>query len=243
MKNLIRKSLVLVVLFTTLLGNANEISIRNLNDSKTTLLTLANVKQGNQLLIKDSFGIVLYKESIEKSGEYNKGFDLTSLPEGDYFFELNKGFEIKVIPFNLSYNAIEFNKDNEVTIFKPHVKIKENFVYVTQLSANKKPVAIDLYYFVDGYYQLIHSEVVENKQRIEKVYSLDKNLLGKYKIEFKTEGKTFVEYFETFNTSTKSKKHKKNKVKSLVDSRELKKGNEERIISFKEKYYSQIQNN
>ena len=87
MKNLIKKSIVLVVLFTTLLGNANEISsLRNLNDEKTTMLTLQNVKQGNQLFIKDVFGLVLYKEAIQNSGEFVKGFDLTSLPDGDYYF-------------------------------------------------------------------------------------------------------------------------------------------------------------
>ena len=41
MKYLIKKSLVFVVLFTTLLVNANEISsLRNLNDEKTTVLTV-----------------------------------------------------------------------------------------------------------------------------------------------------------------------------------------------------------
>ena len=241
MKNLIKKSLVLVVLFTTLLGNANEISLRNLNDSNTTMLTLVNVKKGNQLLIKDAYGVVLYKESIEESGNYTKGFDLTSLPDGDYFFELNKELEIEVSPFIVNSNKVEFSK--EKTIFKPYVRNKENFVFVSHLSLHSKPLKIDLYYYVGGHYQLIHSEVVKNKQRIEKVYGLDKNEIGKYKIKMTSEGRTFVEFFETSFVSTKSKKQKKNKVKSLVDSSELKKGNEERVINFKDKYYSQIKNN
>ena len=53
MKNLIKKSIVLVVLFTALLGNANEISsLRSLNDEKTTMLTLLNVDKGDQLVLK-----------------------------------------------------------------------------------------------------------------------------------------------------------------------------------------------
>ncbi len=106
MKNLIKKSIVLVVLFTTLLVNANEISsLRNLKDEKTTMLTLLNVKKGNQLIMKDAFGKVLYRQSISNSGEFVKGFDLTSLPNGKYYFLLKGDLQKKIIPFRINKNV------------------------------------------------------------------------------------------------------------------------------------------
>jgi len=198
MKNLIKRSLVIVVLFTTLLGNAKEISsLRNLDDKKTTMLTLLNVKEGNQLFIKDVYGLVLYKESIIDSGEFIKGFDLTSLPDGEYYFELDKDLEITVIPFEVKMNTVEFVKEKETTIYKPYITIKENRVFVSKLSLDKQPLEIKIYYdHNSGSYDLIHSETIENTMNIQKAFRLLKNEKGNYKLVLKTEGHTFIEYLK-----------------------------------------------
>ena len=195
MKNLIKNSLVIVVLFTTLLGNANT-SLTNSKDDTRTTLTLKDVKQGNELSIKDTYGVILYREMIQNSGNYIKGFDLTALPDGSYFFELDKGLEIKTIPFTVESTKVEFDKEMETTFFKPFVRSKENKVYVSKLSLNKQPLEIDLYYNgVDSHgFELIHSESLKNTQIIKRVYSLNINEKGNYKIVTKTEGRTFIDY-------------------------------------------------
>ncbi|MFI1772749.1 hypothetical protein, partial [Thalassobellus citreus] len=94
MKNLIKKSILLVTVFTTMLSIANETPNNNKKAYKETALTINNVSEGNLLTIKDYNGIVLYKELISVSGTYKKGFDLTALPSGNYFFEVDKDMEI-----------------------------------------------------------------------------------------------------------------------------------------------------
>ena len=128
MKNLIKYSLVIVVMFTAILGNANETFIlRNLNDNKTTTLTLLDVEQGNQLLlIKDVDGFVLYKEKIQNSGTFTKGFNLTSLPDGKYYFELKKDSENIKISFIVKKKLVEYKKDKESTIKKALTESKKN---------------------------------------------------------------------------------------------------------------------
>jgi hypothetical protein len=198
MKNLIKRSIVMAVLFTTMLSSANEISsLRNLNDEKTTMLTLLNVKEGNQLFIKDVFGLILYKESIKESGEFVKGFNLTSLPDGKYFFELDKDLEIAIIPFEVKMNTVVFNKELETTIYKPYITKKENRVLVSKLSLDKQPLEVKIYYDYNlGYYDLIHSETIEKSMNIQRAYKLSKNEKGNYKVVLKTEGHTFIEYLE-----------------------------------------------
>lgn len=191
MKNLIKNSLVIVVLFTALLGNANS-SLKNLNDAKTTTLTLTNVKRGNELIIKDNYGVILYKELIQKSGKYIKGFDLTALPDGNYFFELDQGLEIKTIPFSVKATAVEFEKEKESVIYRPYVWSKENLVFISKLSLNKQPLKIEIYYYQNSDSDLIHSETIDNIQTVKRVYNLNKK--GKYKIVTKAEGRTFVDY-------------------------------------------------
>ena len=167
MKNLFKNSLVIVVLFTALLGNANS-SLTNSKDDTRTTLTFKDVKLGNVLSVKDAFGVILYKEKMKNSGNYEKGFDLTELPDGNYFFELDKGLEIKIIPFT----------------------VESNLVYVSKLSLNKEPLEIEIYYNNSK----IYFETIENTQTIRRIYNLNKNEKGTYKIVSKTEGRTFVDY-------------------------------------------------
>ena len=189
MKNLFKNSLVIVVLFTALLGNANS-SLTNSKDDTRTTLTFKDVKLGNVLSVKDAFGVILYKEKMKNSGNYEKGFDLTELPDGNYFFELDKGLEIKIIPFTVESNVVNFKKEAETTVFKPIVKSHSNLVYVSKLSLNKEPLEIEIYYNNSK----IYFETIENTQTIRRIYNLNKNEKGTYKIVSKTEGRTFVDY-------------------------------------------------
>ena len=93
--------LALAIVFATLSSNATEVVSFTKEEDGKTLLMFDNVNQGDQLLVKDAFGIILYKESIEKSGQYNKSFDLTSLPDGNYIFELDKKHQIRTNHFGL----------------------------------------------------------------------------------------------------------------------------------------------
>jgi len=163
-------------------------------DAERTSVTFANVKEGDLLSIKDENGIVLYKESIQHTGIYTKGFDLTSLPDGKYLFELDKDVEITVIPFKVSTNKVEFDKDLEKTIFKPTTRVEGNFVFVSKLSLSEAPLKIKVYYGSDfNNYDLIHSETIENTKLIERVYKLDGLNNGTFKIVYQTEGRQFTE--------------------------------------------------
>ena len=180
--NTIKKNLLVVTVFTAMLGNANEISTLIIKeDLKETALTINNVKAGNLLTIKDSHGITLYKELIDFSGTYRKGFDLTALPNGNYFFEVDKELEIKTIPFTVKSNEVVFNKESEVITFKPFVRQKGDLVLVSKLAPNFEALKIDIYALINGSSKLIYSENVEDTQAIERIYKLKE---GSYKIIF-----------------------------------------------------------
>src|SRR5690606_17133300 len=129
---------------------------------------------------------VLYKEFIQKTGIYTKGFDLTSLPDGDYLFELDKDVEISTIPFTVKANNVSFKKELEKTFFKPMARVKGNLVYVTRLSLNKAPMDIEVYSVSNGNNELIHSETFKNTENIERLYRLSGLNKVEYKIVFKT---------------------------------------------------------
>ncbi|MFI0429812.1 hypothetical protein [Mariniflexile sp. HMF6888] len=200
MKNVLntsKKGILMVTMFATLLSFANEVSFFKIeNDAGRTSLTLNNVKQGNLLSIKDDNGIVLYKELIEQSGIYSKGFDLTSLPNGSYIFELDKDVEIQTIPFTVSSNTVTFKKEMETTIFKPVTRVKGDVVFVSRLSLNKAPMDIAIYY-VDAESafnkpELIYSEKIKDTENASRIYKLTGKDKGHYNIVFTTEGRVFT---------------------------------------------------
>ena len=98
MKTLIKKSLLVVAVLATTLTIANEDRTFSVNaNAEKTTVSINDVEEGQQLSIIDQNNIVIYKETINKNGNYNKTFDLTALPNGDYYFELEKTLKVHTI--------------------------------------------------------------------------------------------------------------------------------------------------
>ncbi|WP_136482518.1 hypothetical protein [Cognatitamlana onchidii] len=200
MKNVIKhskKGILMVIMMTTLLSFANEGSFYSIkNDASRTTLTLKSVKEGNLLSIKDNHGVTLYKESIQKSGTYIKGFDLVALPDGDYLFELEKDLEIKTIPFKVKSKEVTFNKEAQTISFKPFTRVEGDMVFVSQLNLNETPLEIKIFFSDDRFYsdafELVHAEKVKGIKNIQKAFKLSGMDKGSYKLVYHTQGRTFT---------------------------------------------------
>ncbi|APY11087.1 hypothetical protein BWZ22_07450 [Seonamhaeicola sp. S2-3] len=195
MKNVLtntKKVILTVAMMATVMGYANEIIINKIGkDLKRTALTIVDVKEGNLLSIKDNYGTTIYKEVINQAGVYTKGFDLTDLPDGNYFFELEKDMEVKTIPFTVKSNEVTFNKEKETTIFKPFVREENGLVYITKLAVNLEPLKIKIYGLNNGSTDMLHSETIKGVQNIERIFKIEK---GKYKIVFHTNNREFTKF-------------------------------------------------
>jgi len=194
-----RKGILMVAMLAASLSFANEGSafFRFSNNAKKTALILENVKEGNTLYIKDSYGIKLYEEIIHTNGLFSKGFDLTALPNGDYHFELDTEVQIKVIPFTVESNSVEVNSEMVKIIFKPIVRVKGDLVFVSKLALNNEPLKIDMYYEKANTSELIMTETIKGTQNIERVYKLTDDLKnGDYKIVFNSNGKEFIKFID-----------------------------------------------
>jgi hypothetical protein len=191
MKNIIKtlkNSILVVTIFASMLSTANEIT----NDKIiSTAITLNNVKVGNLLSIRDYNGAILYKETLTISGTYRKGFDLSALPDGDYFFEIDKDLEVTNIPFTVASKKVTYKRAEQTIIFKPYVNQVNDMLFVSKLAPNLEALTISIYSDYNSEYELIHTEKVEGVQAIEKVYKLQK---GNYKIVFNSNNKEFTKF-------------------------------------------------
>ena len=195
MKKLTKRSLIILGLFTSLLSFANDgyTTIKE-KEPKVTNVSFKNVKLGSMLSIKDINGLVIYKESIVKKGAYSKGFDLTALPNGEYYFELDSELKIVIIPFNVVSNQVKFKKEEEFTIFKPNIRVKDDIVYVTRSSNSESVVNYRIYYQKNN--DLVYSEKLENVKNFNKIFDFSTSEKGTYLFVFYTEGRKFSKIFK-----------------------------------------------
>ncbi|GGZ75634.1 hypothetical protein [Algibacter mikhailovii] len=194
MKNVFKKTtkgILMVALLATVSGFADEAKILVDKGSKKTALILNDVKKGNQISIKDENGIILYSELVETTGTYKKGFDLEALPDGNYFFLVEKDLEYNTIPFSVEGSKVVFNKEKEAKFFKPFTRKENDMVYITKFSPKNETVSISIYADHNNGLQLRHTEKIVDEQVLERAYKLEK---GNYKIVINSNNKEYTTF-------------------------------------------------
>ena len=196
MKNLIKKSLVVVILMIALLSNASEKdrSIKIIShESKVVQLYLNNHDGSSELVLKDAYGIQLYQYSI-KGKEFSKTFDLSELPDGNYFFELNGQTKIKTLPFSVAVKKVEFDK--ETIVFKPIVRLKSNAVYISKFTLKEDELEVFLF---DENRNLLFSKKLIGENNLNLILNLKNLKSGSYKLQLKNGGKLYNEIIKVKN--------------------------------------------
>lgn len=190
MKQLLKKCLVMVVMFTTIESYSNSFTLKTNDQTKNvTTVSIDSVHEDSQFLIKDSNGLILYSEQIEEAGTYSKKFDLTNLPDAKYYFELDKQDEVRIVPFSVIANNAEILQAEEYSIIKPEVTSRNDYVYITKDSLNIQSMRIDVLY--EGY-DLAYTEKIKNVQSLNRVYDFSNSEKGNYLIVFSTQDRTFT---------------------------------------------------
>jgi hypothetical protein len=167
------------VLFGTSIGYANDKKKKN-------------VKTESQLYIKNASGDIIYlKENFTDIDKIDSDYDFNSLGDGLYSLEVIKGFEIKINPFAVANNEVVFIKNAEKIVFKPVFRLKNNHVLISFLDFSKSTLKIEVYY--EG--ERIHKEALKGGVEKNRVYALDYNYKGDYKLVITCNGRTYKENF------------------------------------------------
>ena len=192
MKNLIKKSLLIVAVLTTVVISATNIN-NNLDikvstiDSKLIDLRLKNSDGDLTISVKDSYGEVLYSE--EFSGSYfSKKYDLNTLPTGNYYFEVEGSTKINLMPFTVTSKGFEFNNEITSTYYKPTIRQEGDLILISKIAFNQENLEINLY---DEESNLLYNELLNGEVNLGKALSLKDLRTGNYKLVTKSAGKVF----------------------------------------------------
>ena len=191
MKNSIVKYLMVMTLFTTFLSFGNtQFNFSSESNKIITKVDFKSVSEGSKLSIIDANGTIYYNESIVMSGDYSRGFDLTNLPNGLYFFELTSDLKIVTVPFNVTNSKVNFKKNEEKVIFKTYVRVKENHVYVSRPSFRKGSMSYKIYFQENN--TLIINEIFKENTDMKKIYNFSNMPKGEYLFVFKDNGREYT---------------------------------------------------
>lgn len=181
MNYILKKRVLAIMLLTVTFASANVNfgNIRIFSESTKSLnIELKNNDGGLNVYIKDIYGVELYNEQF-KGRRFLRTYDLSLLPDGDYFIEIVGQTKINMIPFIVSGINVEVLEMKKELIHKPIVRIQDDLVYISKFSQSKGVLKI-------VFYDEDNNILVEEKLRDEvingKIFSLAKLPKGKYKL-------------------------------------------------------------
>lgn len=190
MKKSIKFSIVAALLMSFATVSAKDLEKVLKDKEKITVVNFSKLKKGTEIKIKDTNGVSLYQESVEKTGAYSKSFDLSKLPDGTYFIEVNTQSQLTIMPFKISDDQVNMEKALEYVIHKPILLTKNNKVTLTKLSLDQNPLEVKVYY-QDGV--MVYSEKIANKTSIAKMFDFSEAQKGTYTFVMKSDGRVFQE--------------------------------------------------
>jgi hypothetical protein len=176
----------------TLVNYANDEKVNSVFNAKKTKVVFKEVKKGQQLTVKDSNGVILHLETINKEGRLVKIFDFSKLNDGDYTLELEKDFQIIIKSLIVNDDKVILNENAKQIIFKPVIRNIDNRVMISKIAFNEKQLEVLLYYND----KKIYAEVIKGDAIINRVYRLDENIKGNYTVVVKNSDRSYVNTFE-----------------------------------------------
>lgn len=192
MKTIKRVVLVVVLMLGTFTNYAKNRELSNVLNAKKVTVEFKDAKKGHQLKIKDEYGIILYSENVTKKGNLIKTFDFSKLNNGNYTLELNKDFQIEIKSVTISNGKVFLNQVSNKVINKPVIRSEKNRLMISKITFDEKPMHVALYYNNE----IIFSESVEGSSVINRVYKLDEELKGDYRVVVYSNGRNYINDFK-----------------------------------------------
>ncbi|WP_138432424.1 hypothetical protein [Winogradskyella algicola] len=184
MKTLIKSILVVAVMLGTYTSYASE----TLKD----LPTFKFVNEGHNLSVTNDSGEVIFSGRIKHDGNLVRLFDFSQLSNGIYTVEISKDFEIEVVDLQVTNKSVKILNDTQTKIYKPVIRSEEGLLIVSKIGLDTNEMVVELY-FED---ELIHTENVEGKDVLNRVYKLDNTISGDYTAVIKSNGRVYTKNFK-----------------------------------------------
>lgn len=188
MKTLSKKLMMAIAMFlsTSSFAAAGEGVVMEVTGTNTFKLILNDLQQGLTVQLKDQFGYTLHEEVVQGTAAYGKEFNLSALPNGQYYLELDYSTKLDVYPLSIDNGKVTKTELREV--FKPVINIKGDDLRITQLAPRKSALRVMIY---DGNQQVILNDTMSGEISLGRIYDLSKLKAGDYQVYLASEGHSY----------------------------------------------------
>ncbi|MBL6446276.1 hypothetical protein JMN32_08150 [Fulvivirga sp. 29W222] len=188
----LKKSMVAVLFLTTLFvsayGSTPYIKVTSY-DLKKFFVIIKNTDSSKvNVVLKDGNNFSLYKETYINSDEYLKGFDLQSLPDGEYTLEIENNQRIEMFALSIINNKLSINKDSRLVIHKPSINQNGNKVDVALQKLQEAPLKLSI---LDNTNDIIFEDTLADNGNLTKRYDMSRLGPGSYTMRIDIAGKLF----------------------------------------------------
>lgn len=192
MKNIIKTTILSTALFASASLFAGDAKVVALN-KKAVNVTVNNISETLSIRLFDNYGKNIYANHFKNDLNYASTYDLSSLPSGVYYLEVEDGSTYQKFEVTVSPIKVEVTKLAEEKVFEPSVRIKENLLFVNMFSLNRERSA--LVNVADKENTIVLSERLIGTNNFGKIYDLSSLPKGEYELTVTSGGKEVVKSF------------------------------------------------
>ncbi len=147
MKTMIKVTAMVLGMLIPFSSHSDSIEVvgTNVTGSKTFRLTLQDNAKNIQLRLVDQSGFTLYEEAIDGPVSYERVFNVSSLPTGNYKLELEYPTKHQILPVEIRTTSVVLDQSQMVEYFKPIVSQKGTTVSINMLNTKRGPLKILVY--------------------------------------------------------------------------------------------------
>ena len=189
--NLIQKGMLtlLILLISMSLQAADKVEVAK-NNRTSVVIEATETRQGDEVMIRNQRGDIIYREQLDASRTYKKIFQFSLFDNGVYIISFENDEKVthyNVIKKNKGIKLIEVNKN--LNGFEPIVKRNGEMAHIFFTNADLKDVELRI---TDDSGEILSSSNFDEELIIKRSYDLSRLPSGKYSLRINVGEQSFT---------------------------------------------------
>ena len=172
-------------------ADANSLLSMTVTGEKSFRLVLKDDAQNITIKLTDQQGYTLYTEHVEGPISYNRVFNVSSLPSGEYQLEMDYPTKYQLVPVEVRSDEVLIQNDQMEEYFKPIVRQKGERVSVSFFNTQRGTLNVQVYHSNTN--ELLSSENLKKDLVMGKQYDFSKVEPGDYLIRMACNNRRFTQ--------------------------------------------------
>ena len=160
------------------------------NNNSSIVIEATDIMKGDEVIIRNQIGNVLYREQLDANETYKKIFQFSLFDNGVYIVSFENNFKVEYYDVIKNDNGIQLvNVNNNHFSFKPVIKRDHNLAHVFLTNQNLKNVELRI---VDRSGEELSSTRFNDDLIIKRSYDLSRLPSGNYSLIIEVGNETFT---------------------------------------------------